>query len=108
MKILVLAPHPFFQARGTPIAVRTVLEFLSDRGHTVDVLTYAEGADVEIPNCRVHRIRRVPGLRGIRAGFSFKKVACDLLMVAACVRLMRRTPLRPDPRGRGIARSSPA
>jgi glycosyltransferase involved in cell wall biosynthesis len=91
VKILLLAPHPFFQARGTPIAVRTVLEFLADRGHTVDVLTYSEGADVEIPNCRVHRIRRLPGLHGIRAGFSFKKVACDLLMVAACLGLMRRT-----------------
>jgi glycosyltransferase involved in cell wall biosynthesis len=90
VKILVLAPHPFFQARGTPIAVRTVLEFLTDRGHTVDLLTYAEGANVEIGNLRVHRIRRIPGLGGIRAGFSYKKIANDLLMTAACIRLMRR------------------
>jgi glycosyltransferase involved in cell wall biosynthesis len=90
MRILVLAPHPFYQARGTPIAVRTVLEFLGERGHAVDLLTYSEGADVEIPNCRVYRLRRVPGLGGIRAGFSFKKVACDLLMVFACLRMMRR------------------
>jgi hypothetical protein len=39
VRILLLAPQPFFQARGTPIAVRTVLEFLGDRGHVVDVLT---------------------------------------------------------------------
>jgi glycosyltransferase involved in cell wall biosynthesis len=91
VKILLLAPHPFYQARGTPIAVRTVLEFLGERGHAVDVLTYSEGADVQIPNCRVHRLRRLPGLLGIRAGFSFKKVACDLLMIFACLGLMRRT-----------------
>jgi glycosyltransferase involved in cell wall biosynthesis len=91
VKILLLAPHPFYQARGTPIAVKTVLEFLSERGHSVDVLTYSEGADVEIPKCTVYRILRVPGLGNIRAGFSLKKVASDLLMVAACLRMMRRT-----------------
>ncbi|HEX2218971.1 MAG TPA: glycosyltransferase family 4 protein [Gemmatimonadales bacterium] len=90
MRILLLAPHPFYQARGTPIAVKTVLDFLSDRGDTVDVLTYAEGADVAIPNVTVHRVPRIPGLRGIRPGFSLKKVASDVLMVGACLRLVRR------------------
>lgn len=89
MRILLLAPHPFYQARGTPIAVKTVLEFLSGRGDTVDVLTYAEGADVTIPNVTVHRVPRLPWLRGIRPGFSLKKVASDVLMVGACLRLVR-------------------
>jgi glycosyltransferase involved in cell wall biosynthesis len=89
VRILLLAPHPFYQARGTPIAVKTVLEFLSGRGDTVDVLTYAEGADVAIPNVTVHRVPRLPGLRGIRPGFSLKKVASDVLMAGACLRLVR-------------------
>ncbi len=91
MKILVLAPHPFFQARGTPLAVRTVLEFLGARGHQVDLLTLHEGEDVVIPNCRIHRIPKLPGIRNVRAGFSFKKVACDLLMIVQCLRMVRRT-----------------
>jgi glycosyltransferase involved in cell wall biosynthesis len=91
VRILLLAPHPFYQARGTPIAVKTVLEFLSDRGDTVDVLTYAEGSDVSIPNCTVYRIPRVPGLQGIRPGFSLKKVLSDVLMIGSCLRLVRRT-----------------
>ncbi len=91
MRILLLAPHPFFQARGTPIAVKTVLEFLGSRGHAVDVLTYHEGADLEIPNCRIHRIPRIPGCDNIRPGFSFKKVACDVVMFGKCLRMMRRT-----------------
>jgi glycosyltransferase involved in cell wall biosynthesis len=91
VRILLLAPHPFYQARGTPIAVKTVLEFLSGRGDTVDLLTYAEGSDVSIPNCTVYRIPRVPGLQNIRAGFSMKKVLCDVLMVGSCLRLVRRT-----------------
>ena len=91
MKILLLAPQPFFQARGTPIAVRLVLEFLSGRGHQVDLLTFHEGSDVEIPNCRIVRIPRLPGIHNIRPGFSLKKVLCDLAMFFSCARLMHRT-----------------
>ena len=91
MRILLLAPQPFFQARGTPIAVRTVLEFLGSRGHVVDALTYHEGSDIDIPNCRIHRIPRVPGVRDIRPGFSFKKIVCDIAMLGTCARMMRRT-----------------
>lgn len=91
MRILLLAPQPFFQARGTPIAVRTVLEFLTGRGHRVDVLTYHEGSDVQLPNCRIERIPRIPGVHNIRPGFSLKKVLCDLVMLACCVGMMRRT-----------------
>jgi glycosyltransferase involved in cell wall biosynthesis len=90
VKILVLAPHPFFQARGTPLAVRRVLEFLSSRGHQIDLLTFHEGENVEIPNCRIHRIARPLGIRNIRPGFSVKKVVCDLFMFVKCLKMVRR------------------
>ncbi|MEO8090133.1 MAG: glycosyltransferase family 4 protein [Gemmatimonadales bacterium] len=90
MRILVLAPHPFFQARGTPLAVRNVLEFLSARGHQIDVLTFHEGADVEIANCRIYRTGRLPWIRNIRPGFSIKKVISDAFMFAKCLRMVRR------------------
>jgi hypothetical protein len=45
VKILVLAPHPSLPGEGDPLALRTVLEFLSARGHQVDVLTLHEGED---------------------------------------------------------------
>jgi glycosyltransferase involved in cell wall biosynthesis len=89
VRILVLAPHPFFQARGTPLAVKRVLEFLSARGHQLDLLTLHEGEDVKIPNCRIHRIARPYGIRNIRPGFSFKKVVCDGFMFAKCLRMVR-------------------
>jgi glycosyltransferase involved in cell wall biosynthesis len=91
VKILLLAPQPFFQGRGTPIAVKMVLEFLGARGHQVDVLTYPEGSDIELPNCRIYRIPRIPGVRNIRPGYSLKKVLCDIAMVGSCARMMRRT-----------------
>ncbi len=90
MRILVLAPHPFFQARGTPLAVRTVLEFLSARGHQIDVLTFHEGEDVKIANCRIYRTGRLPWIRNIRPGFSMKKVISDVFMFAKCLRMVRR------------------
>jgi len=90
MRILVLAPHPFFQARGTPLAVRRVLEFLSARGHQVDVLTFHEGEDVSIPNCRIYRIARPLWIKNIRPGFSIKKVVCDLFMFIKCLRMVRK------------------
>lgn len=90
MRILVLAPHPFFQARGTPLAVRRVLEFLSSRGHQLDLLTFHEGEDVQIPNCRIYRIARPLWIRNIRPGFSFKKVVCDLFMFVQCLRMIRK------------------
>jgi glycosyltransferase involved in cell wall biosynthesis len=91
VKILLLAPQPFFQGRGTPIATRMVLDFLGGRGHQVDVLTYHEGSDLDIPNCRIHRIRPLPGVHNIRPGFSLKKIICDIAMLGSCIGMMRRT-----------------
>lgn len=90
MRILILAPHPFFQPRGTPIAVRRVLEFLSSRGHQLDLLTFHEGDNIDVPNCRIHRIARPLWIRNVRAGFSLKKVVCDVFMFVKCVRMVRK------------------
>lgn len=89
-RILFLAPQPFFCLRGTPIAERALLRVLSERGYHVDVLTYHEGSDVEIPNCRILRTVSLPGVRGIPPGFSWKKVACDVVLLGKALRLARR------------------
>jgi glycosyltransferase involved in cell wall biosynthesis len=90
MKILLLAPQPFYTERGTPIAVRCLLAELSRLGATVDVLTFHEGADVEIPNVRIVRIPRVPGTSGIGPGFSVKKLACDVVLFFMALKLAVR------------------
>ena len=94
MKILFLAPHPFYQERGTPIAVDLLLRVLSKRGHQVHVLTFHEGSNVDYPNVYINRIRRPPGCSNIRPGFSFKKLVCDFFLFLRALRLRRR--LRPD------------
>lgn len=90
MRILVLAPQPFFSLRGTPIAVRMLLEALAARGHSIDMLTFAEGDPVDIPGVRIIRTPDLAMLRGIRPGFSGKKAVADLFMAGMAVaRLLR-------------------
>jgi len=90
VKILLLAPHPFFSQRGTPIAERMLLEVLCAEGHEVEVLTFPEGEDPGIPGCRVHRVAFLPGTRGVRPGFSLKKLALDAVMLGRFLALLRR------------------
>jgi len=89
MKVLLLAPQPFYQLRGTPIAVKRLAESFSRRGWLVDILTFHEGSAVEIPNVRIFRIPRIPGTRGVRPGFSLKKILCDLAIFAKAARMVR-------------------
>ena len=90
MKILLLAPHPFYQERGSPIAVNLLLRVLSARGDTVDVLVYHEGEDIQLPNVSLHRVPALPFVRGVSPGFSWKKLVCDSLMFFSAVRLVFR------------------
>ena len=80
MKVLLLAPQPFYEERGTPIAVDLLLKSLSERGDRVDVLTYHVGKDVQYENVYIHRIRKIPFIRKVPPGFSLAKIACDILL----------------------------
>jgi glycosyltransferase involved in cell wall biosynthesis len=88
MRILLVAPQPFYQERGTPIAIRMLVETLCCQGHAVDVLTYHEGMDLEIEGLRILRTPRLPGVRNIPIGISWRKLVCDLLL---CGKLLALT-----------------
>lgn len=90
MRILLLAPHPFYQERGTPIAVDLLLRVLSERGDTVDVLTFPEGADRTYPGVTIRRAARPPLVSGVRPGLSAKKLLCDAFMTTAALDMARR------------------
>jgi len=82
MKILMLAPEPFFQPRGTPISVYFRLKALTDLGHTVDLVTYQRGEDHPFPGLTITRVPNLLGLKKIKIGPSFAKLPLDALMVA--------------------------
>lgn len=80
MKVLLVAPNPFFHERGTPIAVRMLCETLCEAGHSVDLLTYHIGMDIRVPGLNVCRIPAVPFIREVPIGFSWRKVVCDAVL----------------------------
>lgn len=90
MKVLMIAPQPFREPRGTPISVFQRLTGLSALGHEVDLLTYPYGEDVSIPGVTIHRGPRVPGLKGVKIGPSLPKLLLDVLLLAKAVAMLAR------------------
>ncbi|MDX1764665.1 MAG: glycosyltransferase [bacterium] len=87
---LIIAPQPFYEDRGTPIAVRQVLETLSADGRRVDLLTYAIGAKVELPGLHTIRVGKFFGIRDVPIGFSFRKLLLDMALTVRLWRLLSR------------------
>ena len=90
MKLLVLAPQPFFQNRGTPIATLKMLNVLAASGREIDLLTYHEGSPIDVENCRHIRIPNIPFVRNVPPGFSIRKLICDVVMMFQAFKLCLR------------------
>ena len=85
--ILMIAPEPFFEPRGTPFSEYHRIRALLALGHTVDLVTYPFGRDVELPGLRVVRCLRPPFITSIGIGPSWAKVPLDLTLAAAALRM---------------------
>jgi glycosyltransferase involved in cell wall biosynthesis len=90
LRILVVAPQPFYQDRGTPIALRQVLAALGELGRPVDLVTYPVGADVIIPGLRIYRSANPFGYETVPVGLSLRKIVLDLPLTAAVHRRLTR------------------
>jgi glycosyltransferase involved in cell wall biosynthesis len=90
MKILLVAPQPFYQERGTPMAVRLLAATLCEFGHEVDLLCYHVGANVSLPGLRVIRAWRPPGVGDVPIGISWQKIVCDVSLVVRMLALLAR------------------
>jgi glycosyltransferase involved in cell wall biosynthesis len=80
MKILMIAPQPFFEPRGTPISVYQRLQGLSKLGHQVDLITYPVGGDIHISGITIRRTISLPFIKEVRIGPSFTKIPLDILV----------------------------
>src|SRR5437879_1827837 len=87
MHILMIAPEPFFEPRGTPFSEFHRIRALTSLGHTVDLATYPIGHDIEVRGLRIHRCLRPPFLSTIGIGPSWKKVLLDALVALTTLRL---------------------
>jgi glycosyltransferase involved in cell wall biosynthesis len=90
MKILMIAPECFLLPRGTPLSILQRLRALSIHGHQIDLITYPFGEDVNLPGLTIHRIRKLPGLREVKVGPSWKKIILDLLVFFKVVSFLRQ------------------
>lgn len=84
LRILFLAPQPFFEVRGTPLAVLAMVRALVDDGHEVCLLTFAQGADVDVPGLHHVRSLRLP-VGHVRPGASLAKLVLDGPFLAEAV-----------------------
>jgi glycosyltransferase involved in cell wall biosynthesis len=93
-----MAPQPFFQERGTPIAVKLALEALGRKlqrssnqtDDPIDLLTYAEGEEVAISGVCIIRIPSPSILCNLRPGISVKKLVCDIIFAWKAFALLWR------------------
>jgi glycosyltransferase involved in cell wall biosynthesis len=90
LKILMLAPQPFFEPRGTPFSVLGRLKALSKLGHQVDLLTYHLGQDVAVPNVVIHRTPCIKFIKTIKVGPGLTKLFLDILLFAKAIYLLKK------------------
>lgn len=90
MKVLAIAPQPFFTPRGTPLSVYYRTLVTAEMGYEVDLLTYGQGVDVAIPGVRIVRIPAFRWLGGVKVGPSLLKAFLDLFITVWAVGLMIR------------------
>jgi glycosyltransferase involved in cell wall biosynthesis len=86
VKILMIAPEPFFEPRGTPFSEYHRIRALLELGHTVDLVTYPFGADVTMAGLRIFRSMRPPMLRQVGIGPSLAKIPLDCALALTAMR----------------------
>jgi glycosyltransferase involved in cell wall biosynthesis len=80
MKILMIAPEPFFEPRGTPFSEFYRIRALCRMGHEVDLVTYPLGEDKEIEGLRIFRSFKPPFIKSVKTGPSMSKIWLDFFL----------------------------
>jgi glycosyltransferase involved in cell wall biosynthesis len=90
LRALVIAPQPFFSPRGTPFSVYYRTSVLSELGVKVDLLTYGQGQDVDLPDVRIVRIPNFSWLGPVKTGPSALKLFLDGFMLIWSIGMLLR------------------
>jgi glycosyltransferase involved in cell wall biosynthesis len=92
LRILMLAPTPYFADRGCHVRIYEEARALGELGQEVLIVTYHLGRTM--PGIATVRIPRVPWYRKLSAGPSWHKPYLDILLFFTALRAARR--FRPD------------
>jgi glycosyltransferase involved in cell wall biosynthesis len=90
LSILMVAPQPFFRARGTPFSVLHRIRALVMQGHLVTLVTYPFGEDVDLPGLTIVRCGKPPLINDIKIGPSAPKLVLDVYLYRETVRQLRK------------------
>src|SRR5687767_8883232 len=88
-RILLVTPQPFYEDRGTPIAVADTCRALGELGYEVDLLAFPIGEDIEIRGVTLHRCANPFKIERVPIGFSASKVALDATLLGSFESLLR-------------------
>lgn len=89
LPVLVVTPQPFFEERGTPIAVKYLVESLSELGYQIDLIAFPMGQRIETPGLRIHRVINILGIRSVPIGFSLRKLFLDFFLYFKLRKLLK-------------------
>ena len=92
MKILHIAPTPFFADRVCHMRILGEIKHLQSRGHALELATYHIGK--EITNLNINRIINIPWYKKLEAGGSWHKLYLDILLLWTSIRTFLK--LKPD------------
>jgi glycosyltransferase involved in cell wall biosynthesis len=87
--ILMIAPEPWFQPRGTPFSVLHRIKAISSMGHSVDLVTYPIGNDIPVDNLTIYRAVKIPFIKKVGIGPSVVKVLLDIALFLRASRLLK-------------------
>lgn len=82
-RVLFIVPQPFYEDRGSPIAVLQVVRAMSELGIHVDMMTFSSGQSVDVKNLHIFRCGKALRIRKVPIGFSMRKVFLDFALILA-------------------------
>lgn len=92
IKVLMIAPTPFFADRGCHVKILEEVRALSRRNIDVKVVTYHIGRDIE--GVDIQRIVNIPWYKKLEAGPSIHKYYLDLLLAFKAIKVAAK--FKPD------------
>ena len=84
-----VAPQPFFSARGTPFSVLHRIRALLEQGHSVDLVTYGYGEDIALEGLTTYRCSKLPFIDKVKIGPSIPKIFLDVLLYFKTRKLLK-------------------
>ena len=88
MRILMVAPQPFYTERGTPMNIKIMCQILCDANHHIDLLTFPTGKDVLQKNLKIIRVPNILRTKTIPIGLSYIKFIYDIFIAVMALWLV--------------------